>query len=674
MKKATVSFVLVILLTAALMTGILLHATQQTASPLLVFAAQHEGNTDGTYTSIKDGNSSNDAGNTPSQAMIITPGKYINNSIDWFWDADDFYNITVSNPNSTIYIALDCNLEEGTIDEYLSIALFAPNGQCVVRNTLSLPDIRPPDIRRGLLYTLEPGDPTGYWTIQVHADWPSGGYYNLTVNVTVSQSITKPTAQWTYMFYMVAEDSKGLDGIGPFSMCDIAEIASVGSTASVNFVVLLDPYDGGTNPYTLQTGTRVYYIGKEGPVCLSDFGNAERNTGDYRTLRDFISYVKSKFPAQRYALNLWNHGSGIYGVCWDGTDNNDNLNFSEIRMALNETGGVNLIHYKACLTGIVEHLYALRNLTEVAVVSEDVIYLVDNETDYSFVGTLVANPSATPAQLGQWIVNSYSSLNPPGLSFAVINVTRISDVYIALNETAKYLDIKTIESTWRTAIQQTLNEVEKFTYQDFFLVDLYDFIDKLSQKITDAKLTALSIFLKSSISSAVITIAKGADHPNARGIAIYHPDTSQNYHKAYYTALPFTFNNMWDEYLWHYLGNYMEHYTLDYDGDQLTNSQENSIGTDPYNSDTDGDGLSDGWEVQHNLNPLSSDTDGDGMPDGWEVQYGLDPLSDDAGQDKDGDGLTNIQEYQRGTNPASADTDGDGMPDGWEVQYGLDPL
>ena len=90
----------------------------------------------------------------------------------------------------------------------------------------------------------------------------------------------------------------------------------------------------------------------------------------------------------------------------------------------------------------------------------------------------------------------------------------------------------------------------------------------------------------------------------------------------------------------------------DWDGDGLTNAQEQAAGTDMNNPDSDGDGL----------------------PDGWEVGYGLNPNSaTDANADPDGDGLTNSQEYATGTNPNAADTDGDGQDDGSDP-YPNDPL
>ena len=81
----------------------------------------------------------------------------------------------------------------------------------------------------------------------------------------------------------------------------------------------------------------------------------------------------------------------------------------------------------------------------------------------------------------------------------------------------------------------------------------------------------------------------------------------------------------------------------DWDGDGLTNAEEQSAGTDMTKADSDGDGLPDGWEVRNGLNPNNGG---------------------DANSDADNDGLSAAQEYAQGTNPNSADTDGDGRPDG----------
>lgn len=114
--------------------------------------------------------------------------------------------------------------------------------------------------------------------------------------------------------------------------------------------------------------------------------------------------------------------------------------------------------------------------------------------------------------------------------------------------------------------------------------------------------------------------------------------------------------------------------TDDEDGDGLTGSQEEEIGTDVTNPDSDGDGLRDGEEVlRYKTDPTKPDSDGDGLSDGDEVfKYRTDPSQSDT----DGDGLSDgIEIIMRGTDPLKIDTDGDALTDGDEItKYRTDPL
>lgn len=137
----------------------------------------------------------------------------------------------------------------------------------------------------------------------------------------------------------------------------------------------------------------------------------------------------------------------------------------------------------------------------------------------------------------------------------------------------------------------------------------------------------------------------------------------------------------------------------DADGDQLSDFDEHSAGTDPRDSDSDNDALPDGWEVAINTNPLAADatadpdsdsldnlaeynagtdphdndTDGDTLPDGWEANNGTNALVADAAADGDGDGLDNAGEFAAGSDPQDADSDDDTLPDGWEAANGTNP-
>jgi len=105
----------------------------------------------------------------------------------------------------------------------------------------------------------------------------------------------------------------------------------------------------------------------------------------------------------------------------------------------------------------------------------------------------------------------------------------------------------------------------------------------------------------------------------------------------------------------------------DNDGDDLTNCDEEKIGTDPEKPDTDSDGLSDGEEFNtYKTDPLKYDSDNDGLNDKEEiVSYKTNPLNVDTDNDKLSD-YDEVKSYK--TDVLNPDTDGDGLLDGDEVE------
>lgn len=108
-------------------------------------------------------------------------------------------------------------------------------------------------------------------------------------------------AAWTIMVYMAGDNN--LSDAGD---ADLVEMRRVGSTERVNVLV---EFDNAGN-----AGTRRIHVQKDGVgETVETLG--ETDSGSPEVLSAFISWAADNYPADRYALILWNHGNG-----WEPTE------------------------------------------------------------------------------------------------------------------------------------------------------------------------------------------------------------------------------------------------------------------------------------------------------------------------------------------------------------------
>src|SRR5690606_1160790 len=150
--------------------------------------------------------------------------------------------------------------------------------------------------------------------------------------------------------------------------------------------------------------------GRIGSTELADLG--ELNMGDPQTLADFIVWGVQEFPAQRYALVIWDHGSAWAGVAFDETNGGDGLNMLELSAALRtaqvQTGvdRLDLIGFDACLMSQLDVFLAVAPYGRVAAASAEL------EPDQGWawdqwLARLQADPSQDATRLAQTIVETY---------------------------------------------------------------------------------------------------------------------------------------------------------------------------------------------------------------------------------------------------------------------------
>jgi len=101
---------------------------------------------------------------------------------------------------------------------------------------------------------------------------------------------------WTFMVYIAGDNNLSAAGDN-----DLAEMRRVGSTDQVQIVAQFD--NAG------DFGTRRIHVQREGRDERVET-LAETDSGSPEVLSAFIAWAAGEYPAERYALILWNHGSG----------------------------------------------------------------------------------------------------------------------------------------------------------------------------------------------------------------------------------------------------------------------------------------------------------------------------------------------------------------------------
>ena len=121
------------------------------------------------------------------------------------------------------------------------------------------------------------------------------------------------SAKWTFMVYVA-----GYNNLSSFAGKDLAEMRTVGSTEAAKIAVFVKRAE--------QQAAHRIIVAKDGKNEEKENLGAGVDSGSPQTLLDFIRWAKQKAPAERYALTIWNHGSG-----WDPLDF-DEL-YSQVRSA-----------------------------------------------------------------------------------------------------------------------------------------------------------------------------------------------------------------------------------------------------------------------------------------------------------------------------------------------------
>jgi pimeloyl-ACP methyl ester carboxylesterase len=301
-------------------------------------------------------------------------------------------------------------------------------------------------------------------------------------------------ARWTVMVYMAGDDSNP-NGIEYAVAQDLRELKDVGSQESVHFLVQTDEWRE-KNSYR-------YRLRKDTPLAADRLGvyRGDLNTGRIATLVEFVDWSVRNFPAYRYALVLWGHGSGhddqdVYrlargdisprlasrlaqdrmgffgrtsrailemngpnkGYGFDSTaaDFLDNRELKRAISAIVERIGrpLDLLGFDACLMANTEVTYQLRGLVNWMVASEQTEPGDGWSYREAFKGLTEKSTQGTKT-LGKAIVHSFGDAYEKKQTLSLVNVRKIGDLAKNLTELSQILKDKDPAIFHRAATKAT---------------------------------------------------------------------------------------------------------------------------------------------------------------------------------------------------------------------------
>jgi len=378
--------------------------------------------------------------------------------------------------------------------------------------------------------------------------------------------------EWTVMVYV--DGKNNLEAAGLYN---VNQMEMVGSTDKVNIVVELGRMKGQDGDDTSDgdwTGARRYYItGDFAPAGSSqeEIQNAYNNAmskinspvveeipkvdmGDWKHAVDFVKWARKNYPAKKYMLILWDHGSG-WGDSQRETkmprkakktsrmiaSDDETKNFigtKQIPMILQEAGNVDVLGYDACLMQMGEVAYEVAPYAKYIVASEELE--PGYGQDYTaFVGSLAESPNASALEVSKFWVkafgdfyNNYYSQIKQSATCSALDTAKLEGFKEKADKLAAAIMATTDMPALKTA-KNTALRFGEFGPQDpkrviTTYVDAYDFAKILSEGTKDEGVKAAATDMMDYITGGLVVANVGvgvdedssADMTKARGVSL----------------------------------------------------------------------------------------------------------------------------------------------------------
>lgn len=341
-------------------------------------------------------------------------------------------------------------------------------------------------------------------------------------------------AQWTVMVYVMGDND-----LEPFVIQDVLEMAAVGSTDEVNIVALVDRSPHYTDEPLLNLGnfesTKFIHVLEGELVDLTGDG-VELNLGSAATLEGFITEAIRGFPAERYALVVWDHGAGWPGIGPDETDGFDVLDLADMDAGMSAglaAAGVDrfdLLGFDACLMATYEVASVLAPYADYLLASVDLE--PGHGWNYEALQALVDDPTMGPVELAGAIKQGFreqavASGTDADITLSLVDMSALAALQDEIGALGQLF--RSDFATYGPVLGQLRRSA--LVYADSpdpmvstHLIDLGLFLDGLGPEGASAR-AALDV--------AVVDQINGPARASTSGLGVYFPPTADVFRQGY---------------------------------------------------------------------------------------------------------------------------------------------
>jgi hypothetical protein len=397
--------------------------------------------------------------------------------------------------------------------------------------------------------------------------------------------VVQPSAQakWTILVFMNAKNNLEQDAFKNYW-----QMAQVGSSKDVNVVVELGRpqkhyYTADSAPWS---GVKRFIVAKgvvtpDAANAVEDLGAADMGKGS--TMSEFVSWGVPKFPAVNYMLVIWDHGQGyrfqiamdrrnrefaslrslaldggrapeqpnspilggIKSVSYDEDTGNilynrdieDSLKGALASDGLKKyiaSGKISVLGFDACLMSMLETSYAMRDVSEFFVGSEE--EEPGDGWDYEkFLSPLSQNPSLSAADVSKLVVQGYQATyggRPSQTTMSALDQSKIKAVSDAVGDFAVAAG-PLLQANIQT-FRQTRSKVKSYgaSSPTKVSVDLMYFTKQLGLAFPRSSLGDKAAAIEKALTPAILLSYSSPDMLDGygtSGLAIFFPASAKDF-------------------------------------------------------------------------------------------------------------------------------------------------